>query len=222
MNQPARSSVMLLALAGLGSALFTVMVTLAGYSLRTSEGLDFGVALAAYFVWYEGYRNSIKLLAFICACIAAHFVAALIGGYRNSIKLLAFICACIAAHFVAALIGGSIGFLLLFVFGPTSPDTIEMPIYFGWGCAGAFIVLAAGVFLFSPRSITWKSLAMVSVWSLGGGVLGAIAVVPYAFRSKYGWFFPSLVWQPGAAMLLGLLLERERRALPKPLPASNS
>lgn len=143
MSKPARSSVMLLALAGLGSALFTVMVTLAGYSLRTSEGLDFGVALAAYFVWYEGYRDSIKLLAFICACITAHFVAALIA------------------------------FLLLFVFVSMSPDTIEMPIYFGWGCAGAFIVLAAGIFLFSPRSITWKSLAMILLWSLGGGVLGA-------------------------------------------------
>jgi FtsH-binding integral membrane protein len=192
MNQPARSSVMLLALAGLGSALFTVMVTLAGYSLRTSEGLDFGVALAAYFVWYEGYRDSIKLLAFICACIAAHFVAALIA------------------------------FLLLFVFVSMSRDTIEMPIYFGWGCVGAFIVLAAGIFLFSPRSISWKSLTLISLWSLGGGVLGAIAVGPYAVRSKYLWFFPPLVWQPGTAMLLGLLLERERRAMPKPSPAANS
>jgi hypothetical protein len=172
------------------------VVTLAGYSLRISEGLDFGVALAAYFVRYEGHRNSIKLLAFICACIAAHFVAALIGG--------------------------AIGFLLLFVFGLMSPDTIEMPSYFGWGCAGGFIVLGAGIYLFSPRSITWKSLAMVSLWSLGGGVLRAIAVVPYAFRSKYVWFFPPLVWQPGAAMLLGLLLERERRAVPKPSPAANS
>ncbi len=192
-NQPARSSVMLLALAGLGSALFTVMVTLAGYSLRTSEGLDFGVALAAYFVWYEGYRNSIKLLAFICACIAAHRAAVLIA------------------------------FPLLIVFASMSSDTIEMPILFGWGCVGAFIVLAAGIFLFSPRSVTWKSLAMVSLWSLGGGVLGAIAIVPDAVlqhRNNYPWFL--LIWQPGAAMLLGLLLERERRALPKPLLTSNS
>src|SRR6266550_1681133 len=176
-NQPARSSVMLLALAGLGSALFTVMVTLAGYSLRTSEGLDFGVALAAYFVWYEGYRNSIKLIAFP----------------------------------------------LLIVFASMSSDTIEMPILFGWGCVGAFIVLAAGIFLFSPRSVTWKSLAMVSLWSLGGGVLGAIAIVPDAVlqhRNNYPWFL--LIWQPGAAMMLGLLLERERRALPKPLLTSNS
>jgi hypothetical protein len=150
------------------------------------------VALAAYFVWYEGYRNSVKLLAFICACIAAHRAA------------------------------GLITLPLWIVFASMSSDTIEMPIYFGWGSVGAFIVLAAGIFLFSPRSITRKSLAVVSLWSLGGSVLGAIAVVPYAARSKYLWFFPPLVWQPGTATLLGLLLERERRAVPKPSPAANS
>ena len=43
----------------------------AGYGLRVSVGLTFGVALAAYFVWYERYRNSAKMAVFVVACAVA-------------------------------------------------------------------------------------------------------------------------------------------------------
>src|SRR5258708_12176360 len=71
MTQPVRSSAMLLALAGLGSALFILLVDSVGYGQRVSVGLTFGVALAAYFVWYERYRNSTRMALFVVACTVA-------------------------------------------------------------------------------------------------------------------------------------------------------
>jgi hypothetical protein len=199
MNQPARSSVLLLALAGLGSALFTVIVASAGYLQRISVGLNFGIALAVYFVWYEGYRRWKKMLGFIFACAAA---------------------------FPAA---SAAGFPLLIVFpmhASMSSDRLDfpIPIFFAAGCIGAFIVLAAGSFLLGPRRFTWKFLGTLSLWSLGGGFLGVIGT-PTDVISTHGYnhmFLLFLVWQPGVAILLGLLLGRERRALPEPSPVANS
>jgi hypothetical protein len=180
---------MLLAAAGLGSALFTGMVEFAGYGQRVSEGLTFGVALAAYFVWYERYRNSVRMAVFVVACTMA-FVVSLYAVFPLIIL-----------------------FPINHSMSSSSLD-VPLPVFFGVGYVGAFIILAAGVFLFSPPGSTSKSLRRVALWSLGGGFLGVICgAVAGVYHS-----FPllTLVWQPGVATLLGLLLEQKRKAPLKP------
>src|SRR5208282_2726933 len=190
MTQPVRSSAMLLAAAGLGSALFTVMAGFAGYFERVSVGLTFGVALAAYFVWYEGYRNSARMAVFVVACTVA-FAASQFAVFP---------------------------LMILFPISHSMSSArldIPMPVFFGGGYLGAFIVLAAGVSLFSPRNPTLKSLVIIALWSIGGGVLGVIGAAADGIRTNgvyNSMFLLPLVWQPGAAALLGLLLEQERKA----------
>jgi hypothetical protein len=194
MNQPTRSSVVLLALAGLGSALFTVATTFKGDVAEFSVGLVLGVSLAIYFVVYEGYRTPGKILTFICACTAAFP----------------------AAQFSA------VG--LLFVFpgdasGGSAKFDIPVPVFFGAGWIGAFLVLAAGTFLFGPRNINWKSLRMVLPWSIAGGLLGVAGGGADGIRTHgtyHEMLLLFLIWQPGVAILLGLLLSRERRSLAVP------
>jgi hypothetical protein len=194
MNQPTRSSVVLLALAGLGSALFTVATTFKADVAQFSVGLVFGVSLAIYFVVYEGYRTPGKIVTFICACTAAYPAA----------KFSAF------------------GLLIVFP-GDTSGGSarldIPMPAFFGAGWIGAFLVLTAGTFLFGPRNINWKSLGMVLLWSIVGGLLGVAGGGAPGIRihgTYHEMLLLFLIWQPGAAVLLGLLLARERRSLAVP------
>jgi len=179
---------MLLAAAGLGSALFTVMVDFAGYGQRVSVGLTFGVALAAYFVWYERYRNSARMAVFVAACTVA-FDASMYAVFP---------------------------LMILFPINHSMSSArvdIPMSVFFGAGYVGAFIVLASGVFLFSARKPASKSLGIVALWSLGGGFLAVIGAAADGIRTRgvYNSFLLlTLVWQPGAATLLGLLLEQER------------
>lgn len=195
MCRPARSSVAVLAVAGLASAVFTVGVGVAGYFLRASVGFTFGVALAAYFVWYEGHRNAARVVGFVCACTAA---------------------------FPAAL--RSVGPLMA-VFGieaATESGRVKIPMsaFFAGGCVGALIVLAAGVFLLGPQKNIGRSIGMIALWSLGGGFLGVIGAAVDVIRtdSVGGSMYPLfIVWQPGVAALLGLLLEQERRSVAEPL-----
>jgi len=62
MNQTIKSPVILIALAGLGSALLSVTVNSVHFELL-SVGFAFGAALAGYFVVYEGYRNWVILIS---------------------------------------------------------------------------------------------------------------------------------------------------------------
>lgn len=185
MTQPTRGSVVLLAFAGLGSALFTLATPFKGSVAEFSVGFVLGVSLSIYFVLYEGFRNPGKILTFICACSAAFP----------------------AAQFSA------LGLLFLFPSDASAGSAkfdIPMPVLFGAGWIGAFLVLTAGIFLFGPRIINWKSLRMVLVLSIAGGLLGLAGRDPNKMLRLF------LIWQPGVALLLGLLLARERRSLPVP------
>jgi|HubBroStandDraft_6_1064221.scaffolds.fasta_scaffold882075_1 hypothetical protein len=180
---------MLLAAAGLGSGLFTGMVEFAGYSQRVSVGLTFGVALAAYFVWYERYRNSARMALFVVACTMAFDVS---------------------LYAVFPLI-------ILFPINHSMSSSaldIPMPVFFGVGYVGTFIILAAGVFLITPPASTSKFLRTVALWSLGGGFLAVIGATVAGIYNSFPLL--TLVWQPGVATLLGLMLEQKRKALLKP------
>lgn len=158
-------------------------------------GFTFGVALAAYFVWYEGQRNAARVAGFVCACAAA-FLAAL----RSAGPLMA-------------------------VFGieaATESGRVKIPMsaFFAGGCVGALIVLAAGVFLLGPQKNIGRSIGMIVLWSLGGGFLGVIGAAVDVIRTDGvgGSMYPLfIVWQPGVAALLGLLLEQERRLATEPV-----
>ncbi len=191
MNQPIRSSLVALAVAGLGSALPTAIVPLKADVGEFSIGFVFGVALAFYFVVWERLSNLATIALFICVCTAA-FPAAEYAAMKLETLFP---------------VNGSMGSARL---------DIPMPVFFGAGCVGAFLVLAAGLFVYGPRTINWKSLGMVLLWSIGGGFLGVLGggadgILTHGTYNKMLLLF--LIWQPGAAVLLGLLLNRERKVL---------
>lgn len=194
MNPPLKSSLLLLAIAGLASAGFTLAEFVRGDLGQYSVGFVFGLALVIYFVLREGLRNPAKMIAFLAACTVA---------YEASVSI-------------------AVGLERIF---PANDDMgsarldIPMPVFFGAGCVGAFIVLAAGLFLFVPRETSWKSIGRVLLWSLGGGVLGVLGGGADGLRTRgtyHNSFLLYLVWQPGAAALLGLVLNRERKLLTAP------
>jgi hypothetical protein len=194
MNPSVKSSIPFLAIAGLTSAAFTLGEFVRGDLGQYSVGFVFGVALTVYFVLREGLRNPARILAFLAACTAAYIASV------------------------------SSGFWLAFTF-PGEGDSgsarmnIPMPVLFGAGYVGAFIVLAAGLFLFGPRRISWDSIGRVLLWSLGGGVLGVLGGGADGLQTwgpYHEFLLLYLVWQPGAAALLGWLLNRERKLVATP------
>jgi hypothetical protein len=201
MNQTIKSSVALLGFAGLVSALVSSTVNLHDFELFF-VGLAFGVALAGYFVLYEGNDNWAKMAGFVCACTAAYAAAFFFAVWLET-------------SFPHA--GSSMSSAKL---------DIPMSVFFAAGFVGAVIVFTAGVFLFGSRHVGWKSLGRVLLWSLGGGVLGAVGGAADGIRTNgtyHQMLLLFLVWQPGAAVLLGLLLSRERKAFAwtsAPLPSS--
>lgn len=193
MNPTIKSSLPLLAIAGLASAAFTLANFVHGDLGQFSVGFTFGLALVVYFVLCEGVRNPAKIVAFLAACTAA-YIASVSSGFG------------LESTFPAE---GNMG----------SGMNIPMPVFFGSGCVGAFIVLAAGLFLFGPREIGWNSIGRVLLWSLGGGALGVLGGGTDGLRTwgtSHEFFLLYLVWQPGAASLLGYLLNRERKLLAAP------
>jgi hypothetical protein len=200
MNPSVKSSIPLLAIAGLASAGFILSDFIRGDFGQYYVGFTFGLALAIYFVLREGVRNPAKIVAFLAACTAAYEAA----------------------------VSTAVGLERIF---PANGSTgsagldIPMPVFFGAGCVGAFIVLAAGIFLFGPREIRWDSFGRALLWCLGGGLLGVLGVGADGLRTRgtYGnYFLLFLIWQPGAAGLLGGLLNRERKLLTMPSQAISS
>jgi hypothetical protein len=196
-NPPIKSSLSLLAIAGIASAVFTLTDFITGDLAQYSVGFIFGLALAIYFALREGERNPTKIVAFLGACTAA-YAASMFSAFR------------LDGIFRASSSMGS------------SRLDIPMSVFFGAGCVGAFIVLAAGIFLFRSQDISWNSVGRVLLWSLGGGVLGVMGGGADGLRTRgtyNNFWLLFLVWQPGAAALLGLLLNRERKLLTAPSQA---
>jgi len=184
----------LLATTGLASAVLTLVVPFKTDFTEFTVGFVFGVALVVYFVFYEGHRNPAKIAAFVCVCTAAFPLSESVA-YRL-----------VEIFHVNASMG-------------SARLDIPMPVFFGAGLIGALPVLAAGMFLFGPRNMSWASLGRVLLWSIGGGFLGVLGggadgILTHGTYNKMPLLF--IIWQPGAALLLGLLLIRDRETLAVP------
>jgi hypothetical protein len=119
---------------------------------------------------------------------------------RSLLKIAAFICAntlaFIAGTYTTFAVYGAQGDIL----------RVSLLAYFAGGYVGALIVLGAGTLLFTPRALESKSVAMVLLMSIAGGLLCAFAG-PLADGNL---LYP--VWQTGVAASLGLSLWYMRRS----------
>jgi hypothetical protein len=178
----------LLAAAGLASAVITIF---AKTPTLWVPGLIFGAALAAYFAAYEGHRNPIRIAAFVFACVVS-YVASVFSAFGSMWVF----------HSGASTISQGIG--------------VPLPAFFVGGLVGAFPVLAAGMFLFGPRNMNWASIGRTFLWSVGGGLFGALGgrvagIVTHGIYSDMSALY--IIWQPSVGLMLGLLLVQERRRL---------
>lgn len=179
-------------------------------------GAIFGFVLIFYWRVFQGFRSFWRSAAFLLVCIAAYFCAIICG--VNAPPFLLFLSPLmprqLAHEFEVCLTGGILG--------------------------GAIVFLAAVLFL--PNRAQWKHVPLNLVaFALLSGLLGILgwALGPYLgppiwyllqathlaqqYRSSPdqpsgGVNFHSLfvVWQLGAASLLGLLLARPRPSLAGP------
>lgn len=150
-------------------------------------GLVYGTAIALYFVLVEGCRNVLKSAAFIASSTSAFLVAFFLAG-----------------SLFEKLPNG------------TDPARIRIPttVFECAGFVGAYLVFAAGLYLFGPKSPSWSSSLRLLIWAIGGAVLaglGAAADGTLIDSSHNRSFLLYLIWQPGVALLLGLMLATERR-----------
>lgn len=190
-NPHAKSSVPLMALAGLISAVLISPIWIA-YMLI---GPLWGLAIVIYLFVYEKNRNLIGLFVFLFAS----------GG--------AFVASLKAASLLAD--GGS-----LYGMGAAYMSLPSLPFLFAAGSAGAVIVLATGVFAFGCGGFKLRTAANVLLGSVGGGLLAAIAGLaggrlPFEARSgviDLGYALVFLLWQPGVAAFLGLTLNADRNS----------
>jgi hypothetical protein len=161
-------SVLLLSLAGLSSSLLTI----AGGNLAVSiarwvggglgsnlfkqfyEGIVFGGSIAAYFVLRERMRSVERVVAFICACVAAHLASMFVAFWIDSM-------------FPRNLMG-------------SHHRDIPLPVFFGAGFVGAFIVLAAALFLFGAGDTASRSVGKVFLCATGGGVPAGLPALSLA------------------------------------------
>lgn len=187
------------------------------------NGAIFGFVLIFYWWISQGFRSVWRSAAFILACTAAYFCA-LQGGMSAPPFLLflsSFLPRQLAQEFEICFTGGVLG--------------------------GAIVFLSAVLFL--PNRAQWKHVPLnLVVFSFLSGVLGIIAwaLGPYlgtgiwyllkathlAEQYQYAQTRPSggannyyslfVVWQAGAAVLLGLLLARPRPALAGAAPEKES
>lgn len=210
-----------LAFAGLLSGFFTcasgrlqeLFGRTSGY-LALFSGAIFGLVLIFYWWIFQGFRSLWRSAAFVLACTAAYFCA-LDGGMSAPPFLL---------------------FLSSFM-----PRELahEFEICFAGGILGGAIVFLAAV-LFLPNRAQWKHVPLnLVVFCLLSGLLGIVgwALGPYfgtgiwyvlqathlAHQYQYSPNQPSgdassfnslfVVWQAGAASLLGFFLARPRPSL---------
>lgn len=133
-------------------------------------GAIFGVAIAVCLRIFFGLRSIWKTIAFIAASAVAYPLSFLAAEFTYDSWL---------EHQA-----GSMVFLLDFFVG---------------GFTGAFIILAAALFLLCPHVKARSVFINAACWSVVGGLLGIIGVAAGNF-----WF--TLVWQTGMAVLLGVVL----------------
>ena len=175
---------LLLAFAGLASALFTTATSKFGMEVGWFyPGVVFGVAIAAVFMLHSGVRSPAKLIGFVAASAAAYPISIWSG--------------------MTTLVLGK-GYP-----GSQAAGHQDMPMFFIAGSVGALIIFLAALALFGPKKSTWRSTARPFYWSLIGGLLGVIgSLVSAAGQSTQvhdngeGVQDPvlSAIWQTGVAL----------------------
>jgi len=143
--------------------------------------------MAVYFAWCERQRSALRLALFVAACAAtlgtSAFAAARLSTFLHGS-------------------GGAAGYLPLE----------------GMACAGGvgtFLTLTATWLLFGPQGPSWIALFRILSGSVGGAVLGVAGagvdrVLLHPPRDPFAAVF--LLWQPGTALLMGLMLQSERKS----------
>jgi hypothetical protein len=171
--------IVILALLGFCAALFSYALEIVAGGLNSMillvvPPVVFGGSVGGYFRLRQRSLSVLRIAAFIAACIAAYALS-----FRSAFLLIA----------------------LLRTRFPMDNDGLPLSISFGGSWVGACLVLAAGLFLFGPGNVEWRSLGRLFVSSVIGGLLGMT-----------GWERQPLlflVWQTGVALCLGWMISRE-------------
>ena len=212
--------------AGFLSGLLTIALPFPDRFSSYCIGALFGVVIAACLWWSQGLRSVWKAIAFVIASMVAYQVG------------------------VDATVATPSDLRILGVHLFAEPGKTAAHIFFSGGLVGAFVIFAAALFLFFPAEKSWRVLGKALAWSTLGGVLGVAGWELGSSLGKVLWLalhalhrtaagedlqtaldhetgaFYSLfvVWQTGAALVLGVLLRpaESTAALPTSLERMQS
>jgi hypothetical protein len=145
-------------------------------------GAMFGLAIALCFWIFFRLRSIWKTLTFIAASAAACLLSFLAAGfiYENTLGV--------------SWLQDQTGRMVM------------GHVFFTGGFTGAFIILAAALFLLPPKMNVGGVFIKAACWSVLGGLLGIIG-------QTVGDLWLALVWQTGMALVLALMLWFEKRRL---------
>jgi hypothetical protein len=185
---------------GLVSGLLTCLLLHLPYTFEFL-GLAFGAVLAAHVWIFRGVRSSFRLIGFIATCVVAYLLSVSVPG--------------------------------VFI-GISTAGTLESRVIFPAGALGGAIV-CAGVFFFlqPPKKIAiflLKALCISAAcgllgvfgWSVGErlqGIPSQPSYMPSQLPNNLTYYSLFMIWQTGAASLLGLLLSKEQTLVAAPIAA---
>jgi hypothetical protein len=187
---------------GVISGLFTCLVPALPLGLGRAAflfvGVIFGLVISAHVRLFRGVRSAFRLIGFTATCTVAY-----------AVSLFATVCSPFRPQFLN--------------FSGTSSGAIDSSPFFTGGFVGAAI-MCAGIFFFlaPPRTLTKFLLRAFSISVACGflGVLGwsvgeqswAVRWLP-RFGNGLDFYTLYIIWQTGAASLLGLLLSPQQTPL---------
>jgi hypothetical protein len=197
-------SILFLTITGLVSAVVTIlpwtMVTMTLLPKAIADelkmgfpGTVYGIAIALYFVSMERIRSVWRVLLFVVVSTCTYSAAVLsafglfeVWPWKASANM-----------------------------GSAKLD-IPLPIPFGAGLLGAFLVLFAALYLFCPTVSQTRALKIALAGCCAGGFFGVIGwglgtLLPGNDDVSFMCCF--LAWQPGVSLTLGILLAAVRPAL---------
>lgn len=182
-------------------------------------GAIFGLVLILYWWIFQGFRSFWRSAALVLACAAAYFCA--FWGTMSLRQFLSFLSSVTGLHLpqefeiclTGGIIGGAIVFLSAVLFLPNRAQWKHVPLNLLVFC---FLSGLLGI-------VGWASGPY-----LGTGIWHLLKATHLAERYQYSQTQPSggannfyslfMIWQVGAALLLGLLLARPRPLLGGPAP----
>lgn len=185
---------------GLVSGLVTCLLLHLSYAFEIL-GLAFGAALAAHVWIFRGIRSPFRLIGFIATCGVAYLLSVSVPG--------------------------------MFL-GMSPSGTFESRVIFPAGVLGAAIVCAGVFFFLQPPKKIAKLLLLAPCISAACGLLGVIgwsvgerlqgmpsqpSYMPSQPPNNLTFCSLFIIWQTGAASLLGLLLSKEQAPVASPIAA---